>query len=260
MPGEKLNIDLSKFSPVSLEEMDSVGLMNRFDTKFMFSVSRLPEFLELLVSDYKILEIGGDRAFPYSTMYLDTNGFMFFKQHITGRLERHKVRYRRYNSTGVSFLEVKRKTNKNKTVKWRMQNEYNPLSMNESASTFVNKYIGKNHSGLVPVLENGFNRITLVGFSTHERITIDYDLTFRSYNEKTLKFPYLAIVELKSESFACRSPFKAAISKSSVRMPGFSKYCVGSAMLVDNLRKNTLKEKILQINKIENEYSKCPLT
>jgi hypothetical protein len=257
LSAKNINISLDRFDPVSLSEMECVGLMSRFDTKYMFPVNKLPDFLNLLSSDYKILEIGGGRAFPYSTMYLDTPEFLFFNQHVTGKLERHKVRYRKYESTGVSFIEVKRKTNKNKTIKWRIENEYNPQLMNESAAAFVSSYIGSPHSVLKPVLENRFTRITLVRFETHERITVDFDVNFRTADDKSAELPYIAIVELKSESFICHSPFRSAIIKSSVRMSGFSKYCVGNAILLDVQKKNILKEKIIQLNKIKNEYSKC---
>ncbi len=39
---------LAKFSPITLEEMSAVKLMNRIDTKYLVCTTRLPEILGLL--------------------------------------------------------------------------------------------------------------------------------------------------------------------------------------------------------------------
>jgi hypothetical protein len=154
---------------------------------------------------------------------------------------------------------VKRKTNKNKTKKWRIENEYAPGSMTQSASEFVSQHIRTGVPDLQPVLENRFTRITLVGFDTCERITIDYDLSFKSVDGKSIMLPSIAVVELKRETCACHSPFRSAVTKSFLHPSSFSKYCIGNALLLDISKRNILKEKIILINKIENEYSKSAL-
>ena len=112
---------LNSFGPISLEEMDSIRLMNRMDTKYVFSAGLLPLILDTLTASYKILEIEQKRDLLYHSRYLDTEEMLFYLQHVTGKLARHKIRFRKYESTGTTFLEIKRKTNKNRTVKWRIR-------------------------------------------------------------------------------------------------------------------------------------------
>ena len=235
--------------------MDSVELMSRFDTKYVFSADRLPYFFSLLNGNYRILEIAGDRAFPYSTLYLDTPDYMFYRQHVTGKLARHKVRYRTYLASGITYLEVKEKNNKLRTLKWRLLNNSDPGAMDQAAIDFLSEHFPGDRLSLWPVLRNGFMRSTLVGISTHERITIDFNMDFAATDGTKFMMPYMTVVELKSECYTCHSPFRNAIRQAGVRPAGFSKYCTGNAILLDLPRKNILKEKILLLNKIEHEYN-----
>jgi hypothetical protein len=256
MKSGELHTILNYFSPITLEEMDSVKLMNRYDTKYVFSAEKLPSFLNLLKGNYKILEMCKERAFRYNTLYLDTSKYLFYNQHVTGKLSRHKVRYRTYEATGVTYLEVKRKTNKNKTLKWRLKNNSDASVLDKEASDFIQKHIFNNKLDLYPVMRNRFIRTTLVGIDTHERITIDYQMDFSAMDGKGTELPFMAVVELKRELLACHSPFRTAIRRSGIRPVAFSKYCIGNALLLDVPKKNILKQRLLLLNKIENEYSK----
>jgi len=248
---------LSSCSPITLEEMDSVKLMSRFDTKYVFSATKLPSFLESLMNNYKILEISGERSFLYNTLYLDTANYLFYNQHVTGKLSRHKVRYRTYESTGVTYLEIKKKTNQNRTIKWRIKKNFDTVAHDNEAAEFIQKHIPQQDNlDLHPVMRNGFTRITMVGVDSHERITIDFNMDFHAVNGQSINLPFIAIVELKSESFACHSPFRSAVLQSGIHPVGFSKYCIGNAMLLDIQRKNILKQRLLLLKKIENEYPK----
>jgi hypothetical protein len=48
---------LSSFLPMGLEEMDEVNLMNRVETKYVFSSKKLPDLLKKLSESYKALDI-----------------------------------------------------------------------------------------------------------------------------------------------------------------------------------------------------------
>lgn len=251
-----VNSILNSFSPVTLEEMDSVRLMNRVDTKFVFSAGLLTDFLSSLLQSYKILEIDQKRNFLYNTRYLDTEEMLFFHQHVTGKLARHKIRYRKYESSGITFFEIKKKTNKNRTEKWRIEDTFNSDYRNEKATLFISKHIPISSLNLQPNIENKFNRVTLVGTETKERITFDHCISFSLQNGNKAELPYLAIAELKSDGFPSSSPFMLAAKKLGIKSTAFSKYCMGNALLRDLPKKNILKQKILLLNKIENEYSK----
>jgi|WetSurMetagenome_2_1015567.scaffolds.fasta_scaffold107466_2 hypothetical protein len=251
-----LNIILDSFDFISLNEMDRVKLMNRVEKKYVFPANRLPELMSMLKDSYRVLDMEHLRFFQYSTTYLDTPDFLFFNQQVRGKLNRYKVRYRRYESTGTSFLEIKKKTNKSRTIKWRIENHLKPDSPDNEAKSFIRKYLPDRLPDLQPVLINSFSRITLVGKEINERITLDFDITFASPYGKITGLPFLAIAELKHEKYNCASPFGSAMKKMCIQPGRFSKYCIGSALIMDMPRKNRLKPNLLLINKIENEYSK----
>jgi hypothetical protein len=249
---------VNSFDPICLGEMERVWLMNRIDTKYVMSVHRLPDLLSVLSRDYKILEMEGLRAFPYFTKYLDTSGFRFFNQHVTGRPVRHKVRYRTYLSAGTTWLEIKKRSANGRTIKWRIKNDLrSDGTPDPAACSFIEQYLPGGSQGLKPVLINRFERITLVGSEINERATIDFDISFTNMLDNQLKYPCMAIIELKRDGRQERSPVADAMKALSVRSSGFSKYCFGVSELYDIPRKFILKEKLSLLKKIEYEYNRC---
>jgi len=250
-----INNVLGHFQPIGLKEMDSVKLMNRVDMKYILPADKIPMILSKLNGYYKVLEIDNIRSFSYFTTYLDTDDFLFFNHHMTGRLERHKVRYRRYESTGVTYLEVKMRTNTNRTVKWRIKTEnQNGEGFDAASGEFISRHIKLKPDQLKPVLFNNFKRITLVNVGMTERVTIDFNLTFADNNSASAELPYLGIIEIKKEGSAYKSETEKTLREMSVRPTGFSKYCIGAAIFNEIPRKNMLKQKFILINKIKNEY------
>jgi hypothetical protein len=252
----ELHTLINSGSSITLEEMDSVRLMSRFDTKYIFSSSKLPVLIKMLCENYRILEISAERSFQYDTVYLDTSEYLFYNQHVTGKLSRHKVRYRTYESTGDTFLEVKKKTNKYKTVKWRLKKNFDAVALDNEALEFIQSFILQDNLDLYPVMRNRFTRITMVGINTNERITIDFNMDFTAMKGENIKLPYLTVLELKSASYTCHSPFRSVVLQSGIHPVGFSKYCIGNAMLLDVPKKNILKQRLIFLKKIENEYLK----
>lgn len=244
---------LDNFEPISLKEMDSVKLLDRTDTKFLFHSNRLFELLSHSQKHYKILQIDEERDFLYSTTYLDTDNFDLFIDHMRSRPNRSKVRYRTYESTGVSFLELKSKTNKKRTVKQRINNTLVNDEPDSSALEFLSSHLNGFSHKIKPVLVNKFRRLTLVGIETKERITIDYNLSFDCNGGSHVDLPYLSIAELKREGFTNRSPFLEILKEMQIRKSSFSKYCIGSALLRPMPKTNILKPILLKLNKIEND-------
>lgn len=255
MPGSDLSYILKLFSPISLVEMEEVTLMDRMETKYVFSSSRLKELLSRLPEYYKVLEMNEVRHFSYTTTYYDTPDFYLLNQQLRGKLNRHKLRYRCYETTGDTFLEIKKKTNKKRTVKWRIENNPDPC-FNDMASTFLKEKFPYNIEDLKPALINVFRRITLVGMSMKERITLDTDLSFRVPDGNIAELPYLAIAEVKHERHNGNSPFCLMMKENGIRPNSISKYSVGSSLTRNLLRTNAIKPNLLLINKIEHEYAK----
>ena len=161
--------------------MDAVKLMNRTDTKFVFPLKTLIKILPKLVEHYRILEINGVRLNAYRSLYFDTEDFQFYHQHHNGKTNRNKVRYREYIDSGLSFLEVKRKNNKGKTIKKRIKVKEITKSLDGSNLDFVNKVIGP-EIPLKPQHWNKFSRITFVHKRRKERLTIDVNFRFEDIN------------------------------------------------------------------------------
>lgn len=245
---------LNSFTPISLFEMDEVKLMNRVETKYVFSSAKLPALLDLLSKSYHVLDIEEIRDFSYHTTYLDTPEYLLFNLQVRGKLNRHKVRYRRYETSGLTFLEIKKKTNKNRTIKWRIENRLSG-TFDNAASTFLKDYFPHNTSDLQPSLINRFSRITLVGKEFEERITLDSNLTFSSPDGKNIELPYLAIAEIKRDRHIGVSPIGRIMKAMGIQPNRFSKYSMGSSLIRKMPRTNTLKSNILLINKIKNEYN-----
>ncbi|TAL66035.1 MAG: polyphosphate polymerase domain-containing protein [Bacteroidetes bacterium] len=252
--GELVQV-LSSINPISLEAIGGLKLMNRVETKYVFSAGKLVDLINLLDDRYKVLEINNLRGLPYNTTYMDTPGCLFYNQHVRGEVERHKIRYRKYESSGDTFLEIKKKTNKGRTVKWRIENYPDSDSFNEPAIIFLGKHMSIDSTFVKPVLINGFTRTTLIGLESKERITLDYNISFAEPdNKRKVLMPYLAIVELKKQGHSHCSYLHNLLKKLNIRPTSFSKYCTGSAILHESLKKNMIKPKILLLKKIENEY------
>jgi hypothetical protein len=254
MIAELVREKLEKFNSIGLEEIESVRLMNRIDTKYAFSVSLLPDILDAVKDDYRVLEIKNTRLLDYSSTYFDTSSYFFYYQHVTGKLSRHKVRLRQYLSSGESFLEIKRKNNRNRTVKWRIGYEKLPSeSFDQETDLFLRKHIDAEPAELVPSLVNSFKRATLVSNRMNERITIDIGLSFSSMNDTVVEYPHVCILEMKRSGIEKDSAISAYLKDRKIRKTGFSKYCIGTAVLNPVGKKNTIKPKLLKLERLRNQ-------
>ena len=170
--------------------------------------------------------------------------------HETKRKTREKIRMRTYMDTNETFLEVKDKNNHGRTKKKRIViPEMVTVSDNIEASNFLHSKAKYNMQDITPVLENRFNRITLVNKARTERLTIDTGLQFHNLrNGNTADCNHLAIVELKRDGLTF-SPMKDLLICMHVHTMGFSKYCIGCAMTDKTLRQNNLKERLRKIEK-----------
>lgn len=241
---------ISEFESIDLSEMDSVGLMKRTDTKYVFGEEKLCSLLEGIKSHYRVLSVGGVRSNRYKTLYFDTAAFDFYLQHQNGKLNRNKVRIRKYLDSDICFLETKFKNNKGQTIKKRIKIGDFRENLSEDQENYVTE-ITEMNSKLEPKLWNSFNRITLVNKVLKERLTLDYNLKFE-LGEETLELPNVVIAELKQERINRNSPFAELAKKLSIRDSRISKYCVGSALMNQDLKSNRFKSKILNLKKITN--------
>ncbi|MCB0738351.1 MAG: polyphosphate polymerase domain-containing protein [Bacteroidetes bacterium] len=247
----ELKTYLQAFAPISLNEMDSVALMNRTDTKFILPQSQLPKLLEMVQPYYQMLEIENERASRYNSKYFDTPEFQFYHEHHRGKADRVKVRIRNYVESGVWFLEVKRKNKKGDTVKNRVSTDGFISSFSDLQREFV-ETASRRQVELLPSFENAFQRITLVNTELKERCTIDLNLTFNGFPAFGSAAKQLIIIELKQSRLNRKSPVMQALKELQIRPFKMSKYCLGLATVVPQLKQNNFKQKFLKINKIIN--------
>jgi hypothetical protein len=247
----EINEILSRFRPISLDEMDSVKLMDRVDTKFMLSSRGFGVLLNELRKSYKCLEVEGFRASRYETVYLDTEKLDFYIKHHNGKRNRYKIRYRKYVESDLTFLEIKFKNNKKRTVKNRMIVPGIESSLSEDSAHFINEISGIDYE-VLNVLRNDFSRITLVNEELQERLTLDMSLKFSAFGG-VAEMGDVIICELKQEKAKRNSPFLSAVKNHVHRPMRISKYCMGIAMLKEGVKKNNFKENLLILEKFNDD-------
>lgn len=250
--GDKLKHIVKSFDPIGLDRMDRVKLMRRTDTKFVFNVSHLPQLLEKALANYYMVEIENEREQIYHTTYFDTNSYTMYHLHHNGKLNRHKVRVRKYIYSKHEYLEIKRKNNKGETIKTRVAHDNDNPELNFLAQ---NKFIEKNSpfqtKYLKPALGNKFIRLTLVNKDFSERITLDYEIKFTDLRYKNETEPRnICIAEVKRERDNKDTPFMEYLKELRINPVGFSKYCMGMAILNPDVKNNNFKQKIRQLIKL----------
>lgn len=240
---------ISSLEPITLEEMDSVKLMDRTDTKFIFHRSRLPEILDEIKDYYRMLEINTIRNNDYETLYYDTENFELYLRHHNEKNNRYKIRYRKYVNSNLHFFEIKFKNNKDRTIKSRVQQAGLEAEIKDNAKFLLEDTTKYTSEMLRPVFWVNYSRMTLVSKGFEERLTIDTNLTFKNGSVST-SFNDLIIAELKQEKACLKSPFARIMSHYHIRENSISKYCLGVTQLVNEVKKNNFKPKLLILNKI----------
>lgn len=241
---------LTSFEPISLPELDQVQLLDRTDTKYIFHIDQLRDILTQSQNEYKVLTIEGKQYGHYETRYLDTPDYSLYTNHHNGRCNRYKVRFRTYLDSGQSFFEIKFKSNKGRTVKSRMRLRETQHSLSRETSGFLENKTDLKADLLAEAIQINYNRITLVNKSLTERLTIDFDMTYRIDREKH-SLPNLVIAEVKQQRNG-RSPFRTLMQEEHIQSLSISKYCLGIASFVPDVKTNSFKSKLLYVNKLSN--------
>lgn len=253
---------LSAFSPITLEEMDSIRLMNRIDSKYLTDTLELKALLEdAAAHGYRIFEQDGERLHGYDSIYFDTPSLRMFTEHRRGKAVRQKVRTRMYRQSGLCFLEVKRKNNHGRTKKKRIPvpaTLFGDFRGNEEVCSWLAGHSDYDAKSISPSVETSFSRITLVDKGLSERLTIDLAVSFRNVRTGTVADTGEAvIIELKQDG-RLRSEMQDILLRHRVKPMRVSKYCIGIVSTDSGVHPGRFKQKLRTIEKInKNFYLRC---
>ena len=252
---EPVNDILQKMSPISLDEMSAVKLMNRVDTKYVADDLTVARLFSLIKDDYYVQEIEGKRIAAYDSIYYDTIDNHMYIIHQDKKLKRDKLRVRNYVDTGSYFCEVKHKNNHGRTKKKRIEvgeNVFADLKSDPAVRDFVeNQLPDYDFDGFVKKMSTSFDRITVVNKGKTERITIDFNVRFHNFeNGNDEGIAPLVIMELKRDG-RCESVFQKTLFELRVKPFSISKYCIGRALTDKNLKQTRFKKKIMNLEKLK---------
>jgi hypothetical protein len=243
---------LKQHEAISLEEMNEVNFFDREDIKYIFHIDKLLPLLENTTSQYKILTIDHKRLFRYKTLYYDTPGLKFYHDHHNGRRSRFKIRYREYVDSNQTYLEIKEKNNRERTIKKRFRIDHMQENFSQREIDFIHKFVPVEFNKLNPVLLTIFTRFTLVILNNRERITFDINPEFEGYSSKT-ELPFLVICEVKQDRMLPSSYFLTLLRSHKIFPSDLSKYSIGTVILNPAVKQNLFKTRLLTINKIKND-------
>lgn len=249
----KINDEAWLFEKTTLDQMDSVKLMDRVDVKYLIPLNLLPEVLHDARQFYKLLEINKELLCSYETLYYDTEDYQLYHSHQAGRVNRYKVRFRNYVGSNLSFFEIKHKNNKGRTLKTRIKqpNTFEEVLSKEKAE-FLEKTTPLSAYELKGNLMVNYKRMTLVNKTSKERLTLDLDLTFIKDQNEVI-YNQLVVAEVKQEKLGA-SPIIDIFKKHSLRAGSISKYCLGVMSTNQEVKHNRFKTKFLHLKKIITQY------
>lgn len=242
-----------KMPHISLDEMKSVKLMNRTDTKFVAPRCVLAQILKRAAQMEYMVQYTTGVLNNYSTIYYDTPELEMYTMHHNRKLCRQKVRSRTYIESKISFLEIKNKNNRGRTKKIRISvsdTDTTLIGENFEAVKFIEKNTKYTFSNLRPSLTTEFSRITLVNKEKTERITIDLNVNFHNFihdNDDNLND--IIIIELKQDGRYV-STMRQILRELRIMPFKISKYCVGTALTNPDVKSNRFKKKIILLKKI----------
>jgi hypothetical protein len=231
-----------------MEEMKA-QLMTRIESKHLMTYPQCLALVQNLPDSYRVLDIHGIRVGRYDTLYYDNAAFFSYLQHHNRKGNRYKLRLRFYESTGKTYLEIKKKTNKGTSEKNRIQTRQPEGDFLHEQAEFLAWAFPYDYRAFHPVIRTLYDRFTLVSTEFPERITFDIGITFQD-GQHLVSYPHIVVGEVKYEKGLYHSDARSAIRAMGVRKRGFSKYCTGIALLNDQLKHNQFKENLLYLNKI----------
>lgn len=245
---------IKRFSNHDLSGLNNSSLMNRVDSKFLLPIDALLQVLNSCNAYYSLLKIDKVSVFQYNNIYFDSSNLNFYNNHHNGKLNRHKVRHRHYADVGTSFLEVKYKNNKGRTIKNRTIADQDPIIALTKCNSFLSGH-SIDPTTLLPAQACNYQRISLANDAEKERLTIDFNIKFENKMlhataDDNFSLSNFFIAELKQEKLDRESPFYRLMRSMGIRSSGFSKYCMGQSLTNNkHIKSNRFKKNLIKLKK-----------
>lgn len=243
-----LNSILNEFVTLNLTQVERVKLLDRMELKYILTIEQLPEILSKLSNDYFLLTTADNGLRHYENRYYDTRDLRMYLDHHNGKLNRFKVRFRKYLDTGNTFFEIKLKTNKGRTVKTRLEVPEEDYRIHGTREKILQAETGFSPDMLYESLVVNYQRITLIKKQSTERVTFDVDLTYR-YGTEDASYPCIVVAEVKQPR-STTSIFTTLMLNQRIHPFSFSKYCLGIASIYPGIKDNNFKTKINYVKKL----------
>lgn len=241
---------INSLQGISLQELDGVALQNRIDSKYVLTREELHDLVPVILVNYKVLEIDGNRIFTYENNYFDTPDLRFYQDHHNGYTQRIKVRSRKYLETGASFFEIKKKEKVERTQKIRQPLNDILSRLDPARQALIAGFSRKAVDDLKVILSNSFKRITFVNNEFTERMTLDFNIAFSKDNTTQYLEDYY-VLEIKQPK-STNSEVVKQLKSVGIRQQGFSKYVYGVLLLHPQIKKNNFLPLIKTLNKKTN--------
>lgn len=233
---------LDELEPIPLAELvETAGLLTRLDRKYVVTWDVARELVAELAPAHRILEIAGRRSFAYRSVYFDSPSLGAYRAHVQQRRRRYKCRTRHYLDSDAHLFEVKLKGLRGATIKHQLPLAGPEEQLGTDALAFAGHHVerayGRRPAELTPSIRTEYRRVTLAG--GEHRVTLDHHLSFHGDGTKGALGGEYVIVESKGP----HGPGAAdlALRRRGVRPVECSKYCVGVALLRDDVRANGLQ-------------------
>lgn len=214
-----MSLAMSDVAPIDLPGLDSIdlaelvaraSLQTRVDRKYVLARNDADAVLAQLAhstadSAPRVLEIDGQRALAYESVYFDTPDLLSYRMAAHARRRRFKLRTRSYVDSHDAFLEMKTRGARSTTVKDRLEYDIRDREIltadgREYADAALEAIGVAQPESLTlrPTLVTRYDRTTLFVPASSSRATIDASLTWQTDDGRTLSLPNVVIIETKS--------------------------------------------------------------
>ncbi|MBN1252447.1 MAG: hypothetical protein JXR51_11175 [Bacteroidales bacterium] len=239
------------FNTVSFSDFEDISFKNSVETKYILNSKKLNKLLNQVKHKYYILSVNDKRIHENTNKYYDTEDLKIYHDYHNGKRNRYLIRNFEKERQNNNYLEIKFHSNSGKVIKYKKKSVSMDI-INPNNKSFIEQYSPYNPDNLMLMLKNQYSRIVLIHKSKKEKVSIDINLQYTDKSNK-LNLSNIAIIEVKQDKLFINSEFISALRKKNIHKTSLSKYCIGIALLNDNVKKNKFKQNLLAIYKINKD-------